>query len=282
MATSPSKIFGIFGYPIGHSLSPAMHNAAFLALGLPHLYLPFGVPPRRLKEAIAAMGALGIRGINVTRPHKETVIPYLDRLTEEAQKIGAVNTIEIARGKRIGHNTDGLGFLKSLSEANIDPAGLRVILLGSGGAARAVAVSLLTRKISELIIRARSARGGILVAQLASLFPNIKISLHPFESKKDFGDQAALLINTTPLGMKKNDPLPYPPSVLHPGWVVADLIYSPSKTALLSAAEGSGAKIVPGIGMLLHQGALSFEIWTKKKAPIAVMKKALEKALESV
>ncbi len=279
MASKPA-IFGIFGYPIGHSKSPAMHNAAYLALGLPHIYLPFGVPPNRLKEAITAMGVLGIRGINVTRPHKEAVIPYLDRLTDAAEKIGAVNTIEIARGKRIGHNTDGFGFLKSLSEAKIDPTGARVILLGAGGAARGVAVALLTARISELIIHARSLkRGQILAEQLSAHFRKIKIKSVPF-NKKDFGAHSTLLINTTPLGMKKDDPLPYPPDCLYPTWVVADLIYSPSQTGLLAAAAKIGAKIVPGFGMLLHQGALSFEIWTKKKAPIEVMRAALKKAME--
>ncbi len=256
-----------------------MHNAAFSALGLPHLYLPFGVSPRRLKTAIASIDALGIRGLNITRPHKEAVIPYLDRLTDEAEKIGAVNTIQIFRGKKIGHNTDGLGYLNSLLEANVDPSGMRVILLGSGGAARGVAVSLLTQKISELIIMARSeARGAILAKELSVLFPKRKISLVPFD-QKGFKNQPLLLINTTPLGMKNDDPLPFSSECLHPKWIVSDLIYAPAQTALLQAASAMGAKTVSGLGMLLHQGAISFEIWTKQKAPIAVMRLALEQAI---
>jgi shikimate dehydrogenase len=278
MKTIP-KIFGIFGYPIQHSLSPAMHNAAFQALGLPHLYLPFGVPPRRLKGAIEALGALGVSGINLTRPHKEAVIPFLDRLTDEAAAIGAVNTIEIKRGKRIGHNTDGVGFLRSLSEAKVDPAGMRVILLGAGGAARGVAVSLLMKPISELVIMARSeTKGSLLARSLGALFPKRKISLVSFDQPK-FGRGPTLLINSTPLGMKPDDPLPYPVERLHPKWIVSDLTYVPSQTALLRSAEAIGARTVPGIGMLLHQGAIAFEIWTRKKAPLHVMRLALEEAL---
>ena len=276
-----TNLLGIFGYPIRHTLSPVLHQAAFRALGLPYYYLPFEVAPEKLKDAMAAVIALNMKGVNITRPHKETVIPYLYRLTKDAQKIGAVNTIEIVNGQPIGHNTDGAGFLQSLADEKIDPAGMRVILLGAGGAARAVAVALLTRKISRLVIVSRSAkRGHALAKHLALLCRNkIEIKWHPFDAKKSFSDEMTLLINTTPLGMKKSDPLPYSPDLFHPTWIVADLIYSPHKTALLLAAEREGLKTVPGIGMLLHQGALSFEIWTKQKAPIEAMRNALQKTL---
>jgi shikimate dehydrogenase len=282
LTTGKTKLFGIFGFPIGHTLSPVMHNAAFCSLGLPYQYLPFEVHPDRLHEAVSGISALGIQGANVTRPHKETIIPYLSRLTRNAQKMGAVNTVEVVRNQLVGHNTDGEGFLQSLQEAKVDPAGYHVILLGAGGATRAVAVSLLQKKIATLTIMARSSgRGNALVNDLSLLSNHkIKITLHPFESKPVFLNEPVLLINTTPLGMKTGDPLPYSPTAFGPLWVAADLIYTPYKTPLLLAAEKMGLKIVPGLGMLLYQAALAFEIWTKQKAPIGVMKKALQKALQ--
>jgi shikimate dehydrogenase len=220
------------------------------------------------------MRTLGIRGINVTIPHKETIIPFLDRLSDEAKKNGAVNTVEVIDNQLIGHNTDGQGFLNSLLEADINPCGLRVILLGAGGAARGVAVALLNANISELCIVARpTQRRNNLYKNLCALFPHIKISEHPFDGD-DFSDSPTLLINSTPIGMQIGDPLPYPADRLYPNFVIADLIYRPFKTPLLITAEKAGLKIVPGIGMLLHQAALAFEIFTKQKAPLEAMRKA--------
>jgi len=281
-STSLTKVFGIFGDPIGHSLSPVIHNAAFQSLNLPYYYVPFHVPKERLKEAVSGMAALGIGGINVTIPHKEAIIPFLDKLSDEARKIGAVNTVEVIENRLIGHNTDGAGFIKSLSEANIDLSGLRVILLGAGGAARGVAVALLNAKTSELCIVARSVEPRKrLYNDLCALFPDAKISEYPFD-KTDFEDTPTLMINTTPLGLHPNDSLPYPADRLYPSFIVADLVYRPLKTPFLVAAEQAGAKIVPGIGMLLHQAALSFEIFTKQKAPLEVMKTALIDAVKVI
>lgn len=277
--SSQSKTFGIFGYQIAHSLSPVIYNAAFQSLNLPYYYALFEVPNGRLKEAVSAVSALGIGGINVTIPHKEAIIPFLNGLSDEAKKIGAVNTVQVTENKLIGHNTDGPGFLKSLAEENINPSGLRVILLGAGGASRGVAVSLLNADISELSIVARSIeRRKRLFNDLCSLFPNIKISEHPFD-KNDFEDAPTLIINATPLGMNRGDPIPYPQRGLYPGFSVADLVYKPFKTPFLLAAEKAGAKIVPGIGMLLHQAALSFEIFTNQRAPLEAMRTALSAAL---
>ncbi len=269
------RVFGIFGDPIGHSLSPVIHNAAFEALNLPYRYVPFHVPSGRLKEAVAGVPALGIRGVNVTIPHKETIIPFLTALSDEARKIGAVNTVEVVEQTLIGHNTDGRGFLKSLSEVGVNPDGMRVILLGAGGAARGVAVSLLNANISELYIVARSTERRLaLHNDLCTLFPNKKI-LGPPLNKHNAPDAPTLLINATPLGMNPGDPLPYPPRQFYPNWVVSDLVYRPLKTPFLIAAEAAGMKVVPGIGMLLHQAAFSFEIFTKQKAPIEAMRTAI-------
>ncbi|MEK7702636.1 MAG: shikimate dehydrogenase [Nitrospirota bacterium] len=275
------KIFGIFGNPIGHTLSPAMHNAAFFELDLPYQYCPFRVTHDKLKDAASALIALGIGGVNITIPHKETILPLLDECSEEAQRIGAVNTIEVSGHRLIGHNTDGRGFLQSLLEENINLSGLRVILLGVGGSARAVAVSLLSCDIGEMVLLARTKeKRDALQSDLFHLFPGKKIESFPFD-KNDFDGTPSLLINTTSIGMQSCDPLPYPASSFHPGWILADLVYRPLKTPFLIAGEKAGLKIVPGAGMLLHQAVLSFEIFTKCKAPIDVMRGALSLSLSA-
>lgn len=278
-----TKIFGILGYPIAHTLSPLMHNAAFDALGLPYRYLPFEVDPGRLEGAVKGILPLGILGVNVTLPHKETILPFLDEIDAAAETIGAVNTIEVASGRLIGRNTDGRGFLESLREANVDPAGKRVILLGTGGAARAVAVTLAQQPILEMVIVARTAaRGKALADRLAAITPHLKTSLAGVDFSPGFpadSDRPTLLVNATPLGMKQGDPSPFPPRLLDPRWSVADLIYRPEETPLLAAAKAAGATIVPGLGMLLHQGAFAFEIWTKQRAPLSKMRQALQAAL---
>ncbi len=283
--TGQTKVFGIFGHPVAHTLSPLMHNAAFDALGLPYRYLPFEVHPDRLEEAVKGILPLGILGLNVTIPHKETILPFLDEIDEEAKKIGAVNTIEVAAGRLIGRNTDGRGFLESLQERNVDLSGKRVILLGAGGAAKAVAVTLAQQPIAEMVIVARTvARGKALADRLAALAPRLKTSLPGVDFGPGFPadpGRPTLVVNTTPLGMKQGDPSPFPSHLLDPRWSVADLIYRPEETPLLAAAKKAGATAIPGLGMLLYQGSLAFEIWTKQKAPLSVMRQLVKEALLS-
>jgi shikimate dehydrogenase len=237
------------------------------------------VRPAQLADAIRAIRALGLSGVNVTIPHKEAVVSLLDGVAETAQRIGSVNTIERDGERLIGHNTDGLGFVQSLAESGVDPAGFRVILLGAGGAARGVADALLMAGALEMIILTRSPdRGSALIERLTPLFPHVTLSLCVWTNLP----RPTLLVNATPLGMGAEDPLPYPAEQISPEWVVADLIYRPHKTAFLTASEARGAKIVPGIGMLLHQGALAFEIWTRKPAPLSIMRQALEVALTAL
>jgi len=262
-----------------------MQSAAFEALGLPYCYLPFEVDPAHLKKAVEAVIPLGIQGLNLTIPHKEAIIPLLDQLTPEAEKIGAVNTVEVREGQLIGHNTDGRGFLSSLFEAEIDPAGMRVLLLGAGGAARGVAISLLSAGISEMMIIARNlARAEELAGDLSAFSTKTTISVRSLGAghHEGFGKAVrTLLINATPLGMNPADPLPFPAPEIPAEWVVADLIYRPCETGLLLSARENGAKTLSGLGMLLHQGALAFEIWTKTKAPLEAMRKSLRAAFEA-
>ncbi|HIE65598.1 MAG: shikimate dehydrogenase [Nitrospira sp.] len=278
-----TRVFGIFGYPIAHTLSPPMQNAAFKAYDLNSVYIPFEIDPAFLKNAVTSILPLGIKGVNITIPHKETIIPFLDSLDEEARKIGAVNTIEVSSGRLIGHNTDGKGYLASVAALDIDLRGQRVLMIGAGGAAKGVAVAVLSSGISELILMVRRLdRGKALVKQLSALFPDVPILVVEMNSERrtfQKKDRATLLINCTPLGMKEEDPTPFPLPWIEAHWIVSDLVYRPTETPLLSAAKKVGALTVPGIGMLLHQGALAFEIWTREKAPLSIMKDALEEAL---
>lgn len=274
-----TQIFGIFGYPVRHTLSPQMHHAAFEALGLQHAYLPFEVHPDQLKKAVESIVPLGIRGVNVTLPHKKNVIPFLDQIDPEAEKMGAVNTIKNEAGRLIGFNTDGRGFVASLREAGVDPAGMTVLLIGAGGAARGVSVALLDAGVSEIHILARRVEAGLRLAEhLKSFSPGCSLSSSEFDFRNPVpvkGNAPVLLINSTPLGMKPEDPYPFPLSQIEATWVIADLIYRPYETALLTEAKKIGAKTVPGLGMLLYQGALAFEIWTGQKPPIGIMRQAL-------
>jgi shikimate dehydrogenase len=278
-----TRIFGIYGYPIAHTLSPPMQNAAFEANHLNAVYIPFEINPAFLKDAVASILPLGIKGLNITIPHKETIIPFLDSIDEDARKIGAVNTIEVVSGKLIGHNTDGKGYIASLNALGIDLRGQRVLMVGAGGAAKGVAVAVLSSGASELtIVVRRLDRGREFSERLAALFPDVPISVVGMDADRRTFQQkdcATLLINCTPLGMKQDDPVPFPLSWIEPHWTVSDLVYHPAETPLLSAAKKVGARPVSGIGMLLHQGALAFEIWTREKAPLSVMKDALKDVL---
>lgn len=264
-----TKVTGIFGYPVGHSLSPAMHNAAFSHLNLDYCYVTFNVSPELLREAVHAIRALSLSGVNVTIPHKENVIPFLDRVDEEALFIGAVNTIKNSDGTLIGYNTDGRGFMESLKEAAIDPEGKRVMIIGAGGASRATSFYLAKKASQVLIYDIDKTKAGKLAADLNSVHPNVAVmdmpdSLHGID----------ILINATPLGLKETDLMPVDISLITAKMAVCDLIYK--KTTLLRMASDKGCITLDGSGMLLHQGALAFEIWTGIKPPISVMRSALE------
>lgn len=280
MISGKTKIYGIFGCPVEHTFSPGMHNAAFQKLGMDACYVPFGVAPENLGAAVQSINALGLCGLNITVPHKEKVIPYLDELSEEALLIHAVNTIEVTDGKLIGHNTDGRGFLRSLREqAKYDARGKKFLFIGSGGAARAVAFSLALAGAKKITFR------DIDTIKAAALAHDIQSKLG-VESKAISEDalsvsavEADCLINATPLGLKKTDPLPLQKELVLKRHLVCDLVYNPPDTPLLKTAKARGAKVLPGLGMLLYQGVIAFEIWTHKKAPSLAMKNALTSQL---
>lgn len=282
-----TKVCGIFGCPVEHTFSPALHNAAFVTTGLDYVYVPFEVAPRSLAAAVEAIRALGLVGVNVTVPHKEAVLPLLDGLSEEAARIGAVNTIVNREGYLYGDNTDGKGYLKALREAGFAPAGRTVLFLGAGGSARAVAVQLALAGASKLVFTNRTEARAADLARLIAEKTGIQVDLVTWPEQagdklptKTLAD-ADLVVQATSLGMspKVYETVPLPFASFRPGQVASDLVYNPVETLFLKKARLAGAVTVSGLGMLLHQGALAFELWTGIPAPLAVMREVLKKEL---
>jgi shikimate dehydrogenase len=266
--TGKTKITGLFGYPVEHTLSPTMHNAAFDHLGLDYCYLPFLVHPTRIRTAVESVRALNMAGVNVTIPHKESVIPALDSVDEEAMFIGAVNTIVHRDGTLRGFNTDGRGFMKSLSENQIEVEGKRVLVVGSGGASKAISYYLSEKARTLHLYDIDKNKMEKLVSDLLKIRTNVSGLTRP-PKPGDFD----ILINATPLGLKDEDPLPFDIDGLNPLQTVCDLIYR--RTRLLENASVKGCLTIDGLGMLLWQGVLAFELWTVVSPPVEVMKKAL-------
>lgn len=275
------KLFALIGDPVGQSLSPAMHNAAFRALGLNCAYITLRVPKPTLANAIAGVRALGIAGLNVTIPHKINIISLLDELDESANLVGAVNTVKNNRGKLIGFNTDGEGALRALEEKIGSVKGKEVVLLGAGGAARAIAFSL-ARAGARLTIANRTVPRAQALASAVEqkLSTNVKVaSLNRAELTKALKN-VDVLINATSVGMHpKIDKTLVRANMMRRGLVVYDIVYKPLRTKLLREARRAGGKTIDGLGMLVHQGALAFEIWTGKRAPIKIMKAAAKREL---
>lgn len=281
MISGKTKIYGLFGWPVEHTFSPAMHNAAFARLKMDACYLPFPVHPDRLEDAVRSIAALGINGVNVTVPHKERVAAMLSELSEEARLMTAVNTVEVRGDRLIGHNTDGRGFLRSLREnLRFDPKGRRIFILGAGGAGRAVGFSLAIADAASIIIYDKDTQKSSGLAR--DIREKTGADVYSIEDVMNVAESAAgadCIVNATPIGMKRSDPMPLDAHIIRKGQIVCDLIYNPAETRLLRAAKYRGARTLNGLGMLLYQGVLAFEIWTGKKAPVSVMKAALTKQI---
>jgi shikimate dehydrogenase len=266
-----TKITGLFGYPVEHTLSPAMHNAAFTELGLDYCYVPFLVHPDYLEYAVKAIKSLNLSGVNVTVPHKEKVMPFLDEINEEASFIGAVNTIVNSGGRLIGYNTDGRGFIQSLSEGGISIEDKNILIIGAGGASKAISYYLSQKAKTLYLYDIDKYKVEKLVQDLNNIFNNVYI----IENISSVG-RFHIIINATPLGLKKEDPLPFDTTLLRTEQTVCDVIYK--KTRLLEEASKKGCVTIDGLGMLLWQGVFAFELWTGKKPQIEVMRNALMKA----
>jgi shikimate dehydrogenase len=279
-----TRVFGVIGDPIEHSLSPTIHNAAFRHLGLDFVFLAFRVKAADLEKVIQGMRGLGIHGLNVTMPHKSAVIGCLDEVDFSVRFLDSANTILNRDGKLSGFSTDGVGALKALLENGVDLSGKKVLLLGAGGAAKAIAFTLVP-EVAELAILNRSTEKAEELAETLGHMFNRNVvggALSPDTIKMNLRD-SDVLVNATSAGMKPN----LSQSLVAPEWLksdlaVMDIVYNPIETKLAKDAKAVGAKVVSGVEMLIYQGAASFEIWTGKSAPIEVMRKAALNKLSRV
>jgi shikimate dehydrogenase len=288
--TGETQLVGLIGWPVEHSMSPAMHNAAFEAWGLDWRYVPLPVAPGRVEAAVRGLAALGFRGANVTVPHKQAVLPALDAVASDAQALDAVNTIVVERGEDggatlSGHNTDAAGFLAALRDGGLAPAGTRAVVVGAGGAARAVVFGLLEADAEAIVVLNRTGeRAQELVSDLGRRSQTaLRSSRLTPATLVDAARAADLLVHATPVGMwPQVDASIWPDDAPFPSHVtVFDLVYNPRETNLLCQARASGARAIDGLGMLVQQGALAFERWTGEEPPVDVMYDACEQALRS-
>ncbi len=279
-----TRVCGVIGDPIEHTLSPIMHNAAFEALKLDYVFLAFKVKSAEVGNAINGMRALTIHGLNVTMPHKNAVIKYLDEIDPTGKIIASANTILNKDGRLFGFNTDGIGALNALEQNGVEPRGKKVLLLGAGGAAKAIAYTL-SQEADELVILNRTPKPATELANLLKQKFKKKINtgeLSPSTIKDNLAD-SNVLINATSVGMNPNaNQTPVAPEWLKPDLAVMDIVYNPIETKLAKDAKAAGAKVVSGVEMLIYQGAASFEIWTACKAPVEVMRKAALNHLRTV
>jgi shikimate dehydrogenase len=268
-----TKVAGIFGFPVSHSFSPAMHNAAYRALKINAVYVPFEVKPDELAAAVKSIRALGIIGVNVTVPHKEHIIPFLDRIDPLARQIGSVNTVVNIKGALVGYNTDAEGFLKDIRSYGFNPKGKTACIIGAGGAGKAVAAALSQEGAAKIFIYDMNVT---LAKKTAKRVPRARL----VEQKdiKILLPKTDILINATPCGLHAGDTLPIDANLLHRGLFVYDLVYHRT-TDLVRAARLRGVRAANGLGMLLNQGTRAFELMTSHAAPISCMRKELEKIL---
>ncbi len=278
-----SAIYGVLGWPVAHSRSPAMHNAAFAARGIDALYVPYAVPPDRLARAVDALRALGIAGVNVTLPHKSAIMPLLSELEPAARAIGAVNTVLRDGERLLGANTDAEGLARALREAGVALQDAQVVVLGAGGAARAAVVGLAAAGAARITLAARRPeQAQALAGELAAHCPSCALAACDLAA----GLQpalagCALLVQATSATLASNPAAQafaaaLPLQLLPGSAAVCDLVYKPRDTALLQRARGLGLRSIDGLGMLLHQGALAFERWTGRPAPLQAMRRALQ------
>ena len=279
-----TKICGLIGDPVEHTMSPVMHNAAFEKLGLNYAYLPFRVKPEELPQAVSGLRALNATGFNVTIPHKVAVIPLLDELDPLAEKIGAVNTVVNDNGLLKGYNTDASGFLQALLERGVEPASKNIVLLGAGGAARAITY-ILSERNTRLTILNRREELDWAEAIAANIKKDLGKYIEVFELLPDHLaaalEPADILVNATSVGMSPASGVsPVPAQLMKSGLVVVDIVYNPVRTKLLQDAAAAGAVIVEGLDMLVWQGAMAFEKWTGQKPPFDLMKEVALNELE--
>lgn len=284
MISGKTKLTGFFAKPASHSLSPLMHNLAFSHWGIDAVYLAFEVDQTNLRQAVESIRTLDMLGVNVSMPNKTAVLAYLDQLSPEAELIGAINTIVHQEQRLIGYNTDGMGFVRSVNETGHPIKNQKIVVLGAGGAAKAIVVQMALEGAQEITIYKRL---NATFLPLKEYFAKVSektgcpIRLHDYADESQLAldlSQANLLINATDIGMgSKKDQLPIADvKLLHSQLAVFDLIYSPSETRLIQEAKKMGVKAYNGLGMLIHQGAIAFELWTHREMPVQNIRERLE------
>ncbi len=274
------QVCAIFGHPVGHSLSPRLHNAGFQALGLPYVYLAHDISPAQLSAAFQAVRVLGYRGLSITIPHKVAALNFVDKVDETAAAIGCINTVVNEGGCLHGYNSDGRGAIDALSNAGANPQGKQVVLLGSGGAARAIAMTMgYAAPPAKLTIL------GVDAQEVDKLAGDLRERTGVSVVTGDLSEgwlakalaEAELLLQCTPLGMHPNiEATPVPGSLLRPEITVFDAVYNPRRTRFLQDAAAQGCRIVEGVEMFLGQAVVQFQLWTEKPAPVAIMRQVIE------
>jgi len=275
-----TKLLGLIGYPLKHSFSPNMHNYAYLKNNLNYAYIPLEIEEDKIKNVLNSLKALGFIGFNVTIPYKVKIMEYLDDIDELAHKIGSVNTVKIMNGKLKGYNTDGLGFIKSLENKDIKIKRSKVLVIGAGGASRAVSISLCSRGVEKLYITNRTYKK----AEKLSKEINSKVrkcsSSFKFDEVGKILKEIDIIVNTTSVGMKPHiNETPIKTDNIMKKTDIVDIVYNPSKTKLIKETEKKGCRVVNGIDMLVYQGSEAFKIWTELESPVDDMKISLEKFL---
>ncbi|UCH42308.1 MAG: shikimate dehydrogenase [Dehalococcoidales bacterium] len=285
VVSGKTKVCGLIGDPVEHTMSPVIQNAAFRELGLDYVYLPFPVKKEELGKAIAGMRALNIRGLNVTIPHKVDVLRFLDKLDPLAEKIGAVNTIVNDDGFLTGYNTDAAGWLQAMLARGCDPANKKVVVLGAGGASRAISFIMAERGAYLVILNRRLELEWAeeLAGRISTTFSRETRALELNRVNLiETLEKADILVNATSVGMSPDtDQTPVDSDLLRLDLIVSDIVYNPVKTRLLREAEAAGAKTAGGLEMLVWQGALAFQHWTGQEAPIELMREEATGLLDS-
>ena len=277
MISGKTRVLALIGQPVGHSLSPRMHNASFEADGLDFVYVCLDVDPENLSEAVRGMAALKLRGFNITMPHKRAMVPLVDDLDEGARISEAVNTVVIDEGSGLhGYNTDGGGMMEACREAGVEVSGRRILLLGAGGAAASIAVAAGTGGAEEIRVVNRSFERAEELADKLRASGLKQARVYPAGALDEAAEDADVIVNATPMGMKEGDPLPIPAEYLREGKAVCDAVYRPGKvTPLVRQAREGGARVVAGERMLLYQGVFAQRLWTGREPNVRAMSEAI-------
>jgi len=280
LVSSGTKITALLGHPVKQSLSALMHNTGFEYLGLDYLYIPFDIEQKDLETTVAGLKALDFTGFNLTMPHKQEIIQYLDEVSEEAKLIGAVNTVVIKKGRLIGYNTDGKGYIASLEEEKVPLKNQKVVMVGAGGAAKSIAIQLAMEGAREIFLLNRTIGPAKEIADtIAENIRGCRVKFQEFTQNnlQKALEGANILINCTPLGMHsmKDSSIIEDESILRKELVVSDVIYNPCETKLLRQGKNRGCKTLNGLGMLIWQGAFAFKLWTGEDMPVEVVREKM-------